>query len=104
MAAHVIMVMMDAVIGLDVLEGAIVPRHSIPWDVVARPPKFTADRWELYNTNEDFSQSQDLAAKYPDKLKELQRLFLAEAEKYNVLPPDDRRVERFVPTLAGRFR
>ena len=43
-----------------------------------------------------------MAAKYPAKLKELQRLFLAEAEKYNALPLDDRRVERFVPTLAGR--
>jgi len=58
--------------------------------------------WELYNTDEDFSQSQDLAAKLPHKLRELKRLLLAEAEKHNVLPLDDRRVERFVPTLAGR--
>ncbi len=79
-----------------------VTRHSIPWDVSETPPKFGADKWELYNTNDDFSQAQDVAAKYPDKLKELQRLFLAEAEKYNVVPLDDRRVERFVPTLAGR--
>ncbi|MGO9846723.1 MAG: sulfatase-like hydrolase/transferase, partial [Methylocella sp.] len=79
-----------------------VTRHSIPWDVTGTPPKFSEDKWELYNTNDDFSQSQDLAAKNPDKLKELQQLFLAEAEKYNVLPLDDRRVERFVPTLAGR--
>jgi arylsulfatase A-like enzyme len=79
-----------------------VTRHSTPWDASATLPKFTEDKWELYNTNDDFSQSQDLAAKYPDKLKELQRVFLAEAEKYNVLPLDDRRVERFVPTLAGR--
>ncbi len=79
-----------------------VTRHSIPWDVAGTPPKFSEDKWELYNTNDDFSQSQDLAAKYPDKLSELQRLFLAEAEKYNVLPLDDRRIERFVPTLAGR--
>ncbi len=79
-----------------------VTRHSIPWDVTTTPPKFSEDKWELYNTNDDFSQSQDLAAKNPDKLKDLQRLFLAEAEKYNVLPLDDRRIERFVPTLAGR--
>ena len=79
-----------------------VTRHSIPWDVAGTPPKFSEDKWELYNTNDDFSQAQDLAAKYPDKLKELQQLFLAEAEKYNVLPLDDRRVGRFVPTLAGR--
>jgi hypothetical protein len=80
-----------------------VTRHSIPWELGVAPlPKFTEDKWELYNTNDDFSQSQDLAAKYPDKLKELQRRFLAEAEKYNVLPLDDRRAERAVPTLAGR--
>ena len=52
------------------------------------------DKWELYNTDEDFTQSTDLAAKYPDKLKELQDLWWAEAEKYNVLPLDDRRYER----------
>jgi len=79
-----------------------VTRHSTPWDVTAQPPKFSEDKWELYNTNDDFSQAQDIAAKYPDKLKELQTLFLAEAKKYNVLPLDDRRIERFVPTLAGR--
>ncbi len=76
-----------------------VTRHSIPWDASVVPPKFTEDKWELYNTNDDFSQSQDLAAKYPDKLKALQQLFLAEAAKYNVLPLDDRRLERFVPTI-----
>ncbi|MFZ0678031.1 arylsulfatase [Candidatus Binatus sp.] len=79
-----------------------VTRHSIPWEPLAPLPKFTEDKWELYNTNDDFSQAQDVAAKYPDKLKELQQLFLDEAEKYNVLPLDDRRVERFVPTIAGR--
>jgi arylsulfatase len=62
--------------------------------------KFSEDKWELYNTNDDFSRSQDLASKYPDKLQELQRLFLAEAEKYNVLPLDDRRAEHFVPTIC----
>ena len=58
-----------------------VTRHSIPWDVAGTPPKFSADKWELYNTNDDFSQSQDLAAKYPGKLKELQQLFLARSRK-----------------------
>jgi arylsulfatase A-like enzyme len=79
-----------------------VTRHSIPWDLSGTPPKFSEDKWELYNTNDDFSQSRDLAAKNPDKLKDLQQLFLAEAEKYNVLPLDDRRAERLVPTIAGR--
>jgi arylsulfatase A-like enzyme len=79
-----------------------VTRHSIPWDVSGTPPKFSADKWELYNTNDDFSESRDLASKYPAKLKQLQQIFLVEAEKYNVLPLDDRRVERFNPVLAGR--
>ena len=42
-------------------------------------------KWELYNIAEDFSQNNDLAAKNPDKLKEMQALFLAEAAKYQVL-------------------
>ena len=79
-----------------------VTRHGIPWDIGGNFPKFTADKWELYNTDDDFSESQDLAAKYPAKLKQLQQLFLAEATKYDVLPLDDRRVERFNPVLAGR--
>jgi arylsulfatase len=77
-------------------------RHSIPWDVTHAPPPFGQDKWELYHVDEDFSQANDLAAKNPDKLKELQELFLKEAVKYNVLPLDDRRVERFNPLLAGR--
>ena len=80
-----------------------VTKHRTPWETgMVKLPKFTEDKWELYNTNDDFSQSQDLAAKYPDKLKELQKLFLAEAEKYDALPLDDRAVERAVPALAGR--
>src|SRR5262249_39173755 len=48
------------------------------------------------------SQANDLAAKRPEKLKELQAKFLEEAVKYNVLPLDDRSVERLDPALAGR--
>ena len=58
--------------------------------------------WELYDTNTDWSQIHDLAAEMPDKLAELQQLWLEEARKYNVLPLDDRRIERFNPDLAGR--
>ena len=62
--------------------------------------------WELYNLNEDWTQSKDLAAKYPDKLKELQELFWKEAEKYQVLPLDATLVERLItprPSVtAGR--
>jgi arylsulfatase len=51
--------------------------------------------WELYNVAEDFSQANDLAEKYPQKLRELKDLFLVEATKYNVLPLDDSNIERF---------
>jgi arylsulfatase A-like enzyme len=78
-----------------------VTRHSIPW-VMAAPPSFQDDVWELYDTNTDWSQARDLASKQPEKLAELQGLWLEEARKYNVLPLDDRRVERFNPDLAGR--
>ena len=77
-------------------------RHSIPWDATAKLPALNDDVWELYNVNEDFSQANDLAQKYPEKLKELQALFLKEAARNNVLPIDDRRVERFNPAIAGR--
>ena len=65
-------------------------------------PAFDDDVWELYDTNEDWSQSKDLAKEYPQKLHELKRLWLIEATKYSVLPLDDRRVERLNPDLAGR--
>ena len=64
-------------------------------------PAFADDVWELYGPD-DWTQAHDLAADDPDKLAELQQLFLSEAAKYNVLPLDDRRFERFNPDLAGR--
>jgi arylsulfatase A-like enzyme len=77
-----------------------VTRHSTPW-VVAPLPPIADDRWELYGPD-DWTQAHDLAAEMPDKLAELQALFLEEAAKYNVLPLDDRRIERFNADLAGR--
>jgi arylsulfatase len=77
-----------------------VTRHSTPW-VMAPPPAIDDDVWELYGPD-DWSQAHNLAAEQPDRLAHLQRLFLIEATKYNVLPLDDRRVERFNPDLAGR--
>jgi arylsulfatase len=65
-------------------------------------PSFDADVWELHDTNTDWSQAHDLAAEMPEKLAELQQLWLEEARKHNVLPLDDRRIERFNPDLAGR--
>jgi arylsulfatase len=60
------------------------------------------DIWELYNTSEDFSLANNLAEQNPEKLKEMQDLFMAEAEKYHVLPIDDRLLERTNAELMGR--
>jgi arylsulfatase len=79
-----------------------VTRHSTPWVIVADMPPFADDTWELYDTNTDWSQAHDLAAEMPEKLEELKALFVEEARKYNVLPLDDRRVERFNSDVAGR--
>jgi len=70
--------------------------------VTAKLPAFDDDVWELYDGSKDWTQAHDLAKEMPEKLRELQRLWLIEATKYNVLPLDDRRVERFNPDLAGR--
>ena len=77
-----------------------VTRHSTPW-VVEPLPAFADDVWELYAAN-DWSQAHNLAAARPERLAELQARWLEEARKYNVLPLDDRRIERFNPDLAGR--
>jgi arylsulfatase len=77
-----------------------VTRHSTPW-VVEPLRAYDNDAWELY-APEDWTQSENLADEMPDKLRELQRLFLIEAARYGVLPLDDRRVERFDPAQAGR--
>src|SRR5215472_8261204 len=74
-------------------------RHGkLPWQT-AGSASFDDDTWELYNIEEDFSQANNLAAKEPKKLRELQDLFMAEAAKYNVLPLDDRFSERANPAL-----
>jgi arylsulfatase A-like enzyme len=70
----------------------------LPWET-AGGASFDDDTWELYNIEEDFSQSEDLAAQEPEKLRELQDRFLAEAAKFNVLPLDDRFAQRADPTL-----
>jgi arylsulfatase len=79
-----------------------VTRHSTPWDTSKPLPAFDDDVWELYDTNKDWTQARNIAKDHPQKLRELQRLWLIEATKYSVLPLDDRRVERFNPDLAGR--
>ena len=79
-----------------------VTRHSTPWVVGAELPALDDDVWELYDTSTDWSQARDLAGEMPEKLAELQQLWLEEARKYNVLPLDDRRIERFNAELVGR--
>ena len=75
--------------------------HRAPW-VTQAPTRFKDDVWELYDTTKDWSQANDLSKQMPKKLHELQRLWLIEATRYNVLPVDDRRAERFNSDLAGR--
>ena len=76
-----------------------VTKHRTPWLMDA--PPFDDDIWELYGPD-DWTQAHNLASANPAKLAELQRLWLIEAAKYNVIPLDDRSVERLNPDLAGR--
>jgi arylsulfatase len=75
-------------------------RHRTPWKADV-PPPFDEDVWELYSPD-DWTQSNNIAAKDPKKLADLQRLWLIEATKYNVVPMDDRGFERVNPDIAGR--
>ena len=75
--------------------------HRAPWEQTPRAA-LADDVWELYHVAEDFSQANNLAASNPEKLKELKALFLTEAAKYQVLPIDDRSIERMDPAVAGR--
>jgi len=80
-----------------------VTKHRTPWVMVGGTiPAFDDDLWELYDGAVDFSQSRDVAAEHPELLAKLQRLWLIEATKYNVLPMDDRTSERLEPSMAGR--
>jgi arylsulfatase len=75
--------------------------HKAPWERAPRRP-LAEDIWGLYDTRTDFSLAHDLSAKDPQKLAEMQALFMKEAEKNQVLPIDDRTVERVNAALAGR--
>jgi arylsulfatase len=80
-----------------------VTKHKTPWILMSTGlPAFDDDVWELYEGSTDWSQANDLSAEMPDKLRELQRLWLIEATKYNVIPLDDRAGERLNSDLAGR--
>jgi arylsulfatase A-like enzyme len=75
--------------------------HRAPWE---RQPRaaLAQDKWELFDTRSDFSLAKDVSLQQPVKLKAMQTLFLKEAVKYDVLPLDDRSIERLVPSVAGR--
>jgi arylsulfatase A-like enzyme len=75
--------------------------HRAAWEFKPRQP-LKDDVWELYDAQSDFSLTNDLAAKNPQKLKEMQALFLTEAVKNSVLPIDDRVLERLNAALVGR--
>src|SRR5271170_3125665 len=80
-----------------------VTKHGTPWVLVGRKTvALDDDVWELYDTSKDWSQANDLAKQMPEKLHELQRLWLIEATRYNVLPIDDRVAEKINPDTAGR--
>jgi arylsulfatase len=73
-----------------------------PWNSSRAGFDLDKQKWELYDVDKDFSQADDLAASNPQKLRELQDLWWAEAAKYNVLPLDWRAVERLNGELMGR--
>ena len=75
--------------------------HRVPWESKSRGA-FADDKWELYHVEEDFAAANNVAAKNPEKLKELQALFLQEAQRNYALPLDDRFLERANAALVGR--
>jgi len=79
---------------------------TLPWELSTKPAPdvIMGYKWELYNVAEDPTEANDIAAKMPDKLKEMQDLFYAEAAKHNVLPLDNSSLTRWNtarPSLTG---
>ncbi len=79
-----------------------VTKHRTPWVMTGDLQPLDDDVWELYDGAHDYSQAHNLIADQPEMMAKLQRLWLIEATKYNVLPIDDRGAERFEPAMAGR--
>jgi arylsulfatase len=75
--------------------------HRAPWQTKDLPP-LRSDVWELFDAKNDFSLTKNLAAEHPERLKELEALFMKEAQRCNVLPIDDRVIVRMNPAVAGR--
>jgi arylsulfatase len=76
--------------------------HKAPWETKPRRTLQDNSAWQLYDVRSDFSLANDLAARNPGKLTEMQQLFLSEAAKYGVLPIDDRVFERMDGAAVGR--
>jgi arylsulfatase len=77
-------------------------RSGIPWVSTPAPADPETAAWELYDIDHDYSQANDLAAKNPDKLRQMQEMWWSEAAANNVLPLDGRKVERLSGALQGR--
>jgi arylsulfatase len=77
---------------------ASAPPPSPPWNFTAKPiaDVMNGYKWELYDIEEDWTQANDLAAKMPDKLRDMQQRFIMEAEKFHVFPLDATRLSRFI--------
>jgi arylsulfatase A-like enzyme len=78
---------------------ASAPPTIAPWALTLKPTPsdvMNSFKWGLYDLDKDWTQANDLAAKMPDKLRDMQQLFIMEAEKYQVFPLDDRRLPRFL--------
>jgi arylsulfatase A-like enzyme len=87
---------------------AATPPPQPPWllGTAKMPEVLNGYKWELYNIAEDYSENKDLSAKEPARLRELQELFLVEAQKYQVFPLDNSILERLLiprpSATAGR--
>jgi len=75
---------------------------KLPWETVKMNTVANDDGWELYNTLEDFSLNNNLAEQYPERLEAMRATFMEEAIANQVLPLDDRLLERLLPAVAGR--
>ncbi len=76
---------------------------GLPWEAPKKMHSVAKDDgWELYDTRNDFSLANNLATQYPERLEAMKRLFLKEAIANQVLPLDDRLLQRLVPSVAGR--
>jgi arylsulfatase A-like enzyme len=75
---------------------------KLPWETTMMNTVAADDGWELYNTLEDFSLRNNLAAQYPERLEDMRATFMEEAIANQVLPLDDRLLERLLPSVAGR--